>query len=202
MSTDGPSGYPQAPGQLPARPAFLAQPPSEQDVAPRPLRVPERSPLVPPHRSRRSELQHLPGPAAAEAGRGDTGRQGKGVPGAGARLPPPARGSAHCAAGPWDAGARPALAPGHKARCSGNALNGSWTHKGRTVCGTLDLETTKDVSSPTSPRLRKKWFPAPRVPRPRPQPCSLPPRPHSDSRLGPGLASPSSHLAALPLTPG
>ena len=37
------------------------------------------------------------------------------------------------AAGPRDTGLRPALAPGHKARCSGNPLNGSWTHKGHSV---------------------------------------------------------------------
>lgn len=167
--------------------------------------APEAPGGAPPRTSTQKQTLRAATPARPCSRRGGTGRHGETGQGGAWRWGPaatPAQGGAHCAVEPRDAGARPVLAPGHKACCSGNALNGSWTHKGRTVCGTLDLETTKDVGSPTSPRLRKKRFPAPRAPCPGSQPCSLPPGPHSDSRLGPGLASPSGHLVALLLTPG
>lgn len=69
-------------------------------------------------------------------GAGKTGTRAVGAPGAvarggGARLAP---GSTRQALHPLHTGLSPAeLAPGHKACCSGNPLNGFWTHKGGSV---------------------------------------------------------------------
>lgn len=69
--------------------------------------------------------------AASEPGTRTAGAPGAAAQGGGAR---PAPGSTRRAPRPLHAGPSPAeLAPGHKACCSGNPLNGFWTHKDGSV---------------------------------------------------------------------
>lgn len=176
MFTDGrPPGTPQAPGQLPARLAFSAQLPSEQDVAPRPLRVLERSPSY-LHAEADARSRHAPARVPGCGGR--TGRHGAYCRARGClALGPGCRpGSGRCSlrCGALGRRSEASAGPGDTKHAALETLNGSWTHS---VALSVEHWTWKPQRTlvPPQPKTQRKWSLAPRVLAPQAPAVLLPP---------------------------